>query len=128
MIAHLPIARNMCTSPSSPGVQAKGTNVVPRRRVILPHVSLADAHVGPGTHVVGLRLQGALVRCDGLAAVRAVGQRRSQLVPQRVVLLPQRQRRPATHVCRLMDTVRIRTPGEDWVWLRSMLDFGLGKA
>ena len=78
------------------GVQAQGTDVVACGEVVLPHVGLTDAHVRPCAHVVGLQLQGTLVGGDGLRAVRAVGQRRPQLVPQRVVLRPDGQRRPAT--------------------------------
>ena len=47
---------------------------------------LTDSHVGPGSHVVGLQVQGALVGCDGLPTLTGVGQRRTQLVPEGIVL------------------------------------------
>ena len=44
----------------SPGIEPEGADVVARRRVVLSHVGLADAHVCPRPHVVGLRLQRTL--------------------------------------------------------------------
>lgn len=56
---------------------------------------MADAHVGPRTHVVGLELQGALIGSDGLSAAGAVSKRGAQLVPERVVLRLRLQSSPA---------------------------------
>ena len=47
---------------------------------------LADAHVGPGAHVVGLQIQSLLVGSDGLPTLAGVGQSGPQLIPQGVVL------------------------------------------
>lgn len=54
---------------------------------------LTDAHVGPGTHVVRLQVQGFLIRGNGFPTLAGVSQRGTQLVPQGVVLGPHLQGR-----------------------------------